>query len=115
MVIERGQIWWADLGEPRGSIPAYRRPVLVVQTNEANQSKIATTLVVVITSNLLLAEAKGNVLITAIESGLDKDSVVNVSQFVTLNKTDLSDYSGTLPLNTMIKVDDGLRRILSLD
>ena len=79
-MIQRGEVWWADLGEPRGSEPGYRRPVLVVQNDAFNRSRLQTTLVVGLTSNLCLVEAPGNVLVPAKASGLPKDSVANVTQ-----------------------------------
>jgi len=79
MVIERGQIWWADLDEPRGSEPGFRRPLLVVQDDAFNRSRLRTVVAVVLTSNLRLVEAPGNVLIPGKAAGLPKDSVANVS------------------------------------
>ncbi len=114
MVVLRGQVWWGDLGEPRGSTPGYRRPVLVVQSDVANSSRIPTTLILVISSNLSLRSAPGNVLLASGESGLEKDSVINVSQFVTVNKTDLLDLVGFVPPEVMLQVDLGLKHILSL-
>lgn len=114
MVIERGQIWWADLGEPQGSVPGYRRPVLIVQGNSYNFSRINTVLALVITRNLALRNMPGNVFVAAGDSGLPKDSVVNVSQVVTLNKSDLLECAGRLPLELMLEVDHGLRRVLGL-
>jgi mRNA interferase MazF len=84
--VNRGEIWWADLNAPGGAGPGYRRPLLVVQTEGFNRSLIATTMCVVLTSNVRLAEAPGNVLIPARESGLPKDAVANVSQVVTVDK-----------------------------
>ena len=81
-IIERGTIWWADLGAPRGSSPGFRRPVLIVQNDAFNRSRIGTTLAVVLTSNMRLLDAPGNVLVSAAESGLPKDSVANVSQWM---------------------------------
>jgi mRNA interferase MazF len=97
MVISQGEIWWADLGEPQGSAPGFRRPVVVVQSDSFNRSRIATVVCVPLTSNLHWADAPGNVLITAAISGLPKDSVANVSQPVTLDRSVLSDSVGKLP------------------
>ena len=114
MVIQRGSICWADLGEPRGSTPAKRRPVLVIQADPYNVSRLSTTLAAVITSNTGLAAMPGNVFVPATSSGLPKDSVVNVTALVTLGKTDLDDEIGQLPPTLMSDVDRGLRRVLGL-
>lgn len=113
-MIQRGSICWADLGEPRGSRPAKRRPVLVIQADPYNASRLNTTLAAVITSNTGLAAMPGNVFVPAASSGLPKDSVVNVTALVTLDKTDLDDEVGQLPQTLMSDVDRGLRRILGL-
>lgn len=112
--IQRGEIWWADLPEPRGSEPGYRRPVLVVQADSFNQSRIQTTIVAVITTNLGLAEAPGNVLLPARLVGLPRDSVVNVSQLLTLDRGLLTEHAGTLPSRLQRSVDEGLRTVLRL-
>ncbi len=113
-MIERGGVHWADLGEPEGSRPAKHRPVLVIQADPYNVSRLATVLVAVITSNTKLAAAPGNVFLPTSATGLPKDSVVNVTALITLNKNDLGDQVGTLPLNLMRDVDKGLRRVLAL-
>ncbi len=97
MVISQGEVWWADLGEPIGSAPGFRRPVVVVQSDSFNRSKIATVVCVPLTSNLHWADAPGNVLLTASVSGLPKDSVANVSQPVTIDRSVLTDVVGKLP------------------
>lgn len=114
MVIHRGDVWWADLDEPRGSAPGYRRPVLIVQADPFNQSVIRTTIAVVLTSNLALIDAPGNVLIPKVESGLPKDSVANVSQVLTIDREDLRDHCKRLAGRTMRAVDEGLRLVLGL-
>lgn len=114
MVIERGQIWWADLGEPRGSEPGHRRPVLVVQSDAFNRSRIRTVIGVVLTSNLRLVEAPGNVLVPAKVSGLPKDSVANVSQIITLDRDTLAEPAGRLRGGLLAAVDAGLRLVLSV-
>jgi mRNA interferase MazF len=114
VVIQRGSICWADLGEPRGSRPAKRRPVIIIQADPYNASRLNTTLAAVITSNTGLAAMPGNVFLPATSSGLPKDSVVNVTALVTLNKTDLDDEVGQLPPTLMSNVDRGLRRVLGL-
>ncbi len=113
-MIRRGSICWADLGEPRGSKPAKRRPVLVIQADPFNASRLNTTLAAVITSNTSLAAMPGNVFLPATSSGLPKDSVVNVTALITLDKTDLGDETGQLPPALMNDVDRGLRRVLGL-
>lgn len=113
-MIERGDVCWADLGEPRGSKPAKRRPVLVIQADPYNASRLNTTLVAVISSNTGLAAMPGNVFLPAIVSGLPKDSVVNITALVTLDKTDLDQATGQLPTSLMHEVDRGLRRVLGL-
>jgi mRNA interferase MazF len=113
-VIERGDVCWADLGEPRGSKPAKRRPVLVIQADPYNASRLNTTLVAVISSNTGLAAMPGNVFLPSIASGLPKDSVVNITALVTLDKTDLDPATAQLPISLMHEVDRGLRRILGL-
>jgi mRNA interferase MazF len=112
--VSRGDVCWADLGEPKGSRPAKRRPVLVIQGDPYNASRLSTTLAAVITSNTALAAMPGNVFIPAIASGLPKDSVLNVTAVVTLDKTDLDPPVGRLPASLMTEVDRGLRRVLAL-
>src|SRR5579864_5397283 len=112
--IQRGEIWWADLPEPRRSEPGHRRPVLVVQADSFNRSRIQTAIVAVITSNLDLADAPGNVLLPACSSGLPRDSVVNVSQLLTLDRGFLTEHAGTLPPRLRGSVDEGLRAVLQL-
>ncbi|MEM9006423.1 MAG: type II toxin-antitoxin system PemK/MazF family toxin [Cyanobacteria bacterium P01_F01_bin.86] len=110
----RGEIWWASLPEPVGSEPGYRRPVLVIQTDTFTQSRISTIIVVIITSNIQLAEAPGNVLLPRRISGLSRDSVVNVSQILTIDKTYLVERIGSLPDYLQEEVDEGLRTVLHL-
>ncbi len=110
----RGEIWWANLPDPVGSEPGYRRPVLVIQDDIFTQSRINTVIVVIITSNTQLAEAPGNVLLPRETSGLSKDSVANVSQIFTLDKTFLVERISSLPDYLQEEVDEGLRTILYL-
>jgi mRNA interferase MazF len=112
--IERGEIWWADLPEPRRSEPGYRRPVLVIQANSFNRSRIQTTIVAAITTNLELADAPGNVLLPASSAGLSRDSVVNVSQLLTLDRSVLTEHAGKIPPRLQRSVDEGLRTVLQL-
>jgi mRNA interferase MazF len=109
----RGDVCWADLGEPRGSRPA-KRPVLVIQADPYNVSRLSTTLIAVITSNTALATMPGNVFLPSVSSGLPKDSVLNVTALVTIDKADLGQPVGTLPASLMAEIDRGLRRVLDL-
>ena len=112
--IQRGDIWWADLPAPRRSEPGFRRPVLVVQADSFNVSRIQTAIVAAITSNLALADAPGNVLLPARSAGLARDSVVNVSQLLTIDRGFLTEHAGTLPPRLLRSVDEGLRTVLQL-
>jgi mRNA interferase MazF len=113
-VTQRGDVCWADLGEPHGGKPAKRRPVLVIQADPYNASRLNTTLAAVITSNTGLAAMPGNVFAPAIATGLPRDSVVNVTALVAVDKTDLDPAVGQLPASLMHEVDRGLRRVLGL-
>lgn len=97
MVISQGDIWWADLPDPTGSGPGFRRPVVVVQGDALNQSRIGTVVCIAITSNLKWSKAPGNVMLLPSLTGLSRDSVANVSQIVTLDKTLLAERIGRLP------------------
>ena len=112
--MKRGEIWWAALQPPSGSGPGFRRPVLVIQSNPFNDSRISTAIIAVITSNLALAEAPGNVRAAKAESGLSKHSVVNVSQILTIDKALLTDRVQPLSAELMQRVDNGLRLVLDL-
>ena len=112
--MKRGEIWWASLPVPTGSEPGFRRPVLVLQADPFNASRIATVIVAVVTSNLALAEAPGNVRVSRSESGLSKASVVNVSQLLTLDRRVLTQRVRALPAATLRSVDDGVRLVLAL-
>ena len=114
MVVERGQVWWADLDDPRGSTPGFRRPLLIVQDDAFNRSRLRTVIGVVLTSNIRLLDAPGNVLVSAKASRLPKDSVANVSQVVTLDRDFLSEPAGKLRGQVMKDVDNGLRLVLGL-
>jgi len=107
--MKRGEIWWSSLAEPTGSGPGLRRPVLVVQSNPFNESRIATFIVAVVTSNLALADAPGNVRLNKSESGLSKPSVVNVSQVLTVDRSILMERVKALPGSLIQKVNEGLR------
>ncbi|MGL5810030.1 MAG: type II toxin-antitoxin system PemK/MazF family toxin [Nocardioides sp.] len=113
-VVGRGDVWWVDFGEPVGSEPGFRRPALVVASDRFNRSRIATTIVSAITSNLRLAAAPGNVELATGHADLAKPSVVNVSQTMVVDRVRLLDRSGSLGSTTMRLVDDGLRLVLGL-
>jgi len=112
--LQRGEIWWAELPEPRRSEPGFRRPVLVIQANSFNRSRIQTVVVAVVTGNLQLAPAPGNVLLPMRASGLPKDSVINVSQLLTLDRAFLTERAGALSSRLQSAVDAGLRVVLDL-
>ncbi len=112
--MKRGEIWWADLEEPRGSEPGYRRPVLVVQSDAFNRSRISTVVVAALTSNLDLAAAPGNVRLPKRVSKLPRDSVVNVSQLLTLDRQFLTKRISRLSSETLAAVAVGLKLVLSL-
>ncbi len=110
--MKRGEVWWASLADPAGSGPGFRRPVLVVQKDAFNESRIATTVVVVITGNLHLADAPGNVFLSKKSTGLPKDSVANVSQIITIDKRFLTKRISNLPRPLYEKVEAGLELVL---
>jgi mRNA interferase MazF len=112
--MQRGEIWWADLAEPVGSAPGYRRPVLVIQSDWYNVSKLNTVIVLTLSSNTTLGEMPGNVFLPARQTGLPKDSVANITQLVTLDKAELTERVGLLNDATMVAVENGLRQILDL-
>jgi len=112
--VQRGEIWWSSLPTPDGFSPGFRRPILVIQSNEFNRSRINTVVAVVITSNLALAVAPGNVRVPARSSGLKKASVVNVSQVITVDKSFLAERVGKLNTQQLSAVEDGLRLILGV-
>ena len=112
--MRRGEVWWATLPPPSGSGPGFRRPVLVIQSDPFNESRISTAIVAVITSNLALADAPGNLRIGKAESGLSRPSVVNVSQVLTIDRSLLTDRVRPLSGATMMRIDDGLRLVLDL-
>ena len=113
-MIHRGELWWADLGEPRGSAPALRRPVLVIQAESYNRSRLRTVMVIALTTNRRLAAMPGNVFVPASTAGLPSDSVVNVTQLATLDRDDLDTRIGALPAWLVAEVERGLRRVLGM-
>jgi mRNA interferase MazF len=114
-VIRRGQIWWVDFADPRGSEPGFRHPALVLQRDEVNASRIDTVVVCVLSSRTKLAMAPGNTLLPKSATGLRRDSVANASQIATIDKADLETLAGSLPTDLMNAVDDGVRWFLKLD
>ena len=112
--MDRGDIWWAQLPDPVASEPGYRRPVVIIQSNTFNRSRIRTVVAAIVTSNLRLAEAPGNVFLPASVPGLPKDSVVNVSQLITVDREFLKEQCGRVPARLMKSINEGLRLVLSL-
>lgn len=110
----RGEVWWAELPPPAGSEPGYRRPVVVLQSDQFNRSRINTVVVVIITSNTNLASAPGNVFLPKAHTKLPQDSVANVSQILTIDKIFLSEWVGSLPTRYMQRIEEGVRLVLSL-
>ena len=113
-MIERGGIYWHDFGRPRGSAPGGRRPVVVVQADAVNRSRIGSVVVAAVASNTALAALGGNVFLAAADSGLPKDSVVNVSSLSSVRRGDLDGPVGLVPFAVMHEIEDGLRRMLAL-
>lgn len=114
VTLVRGAVCWADLGEPRGSGPGYRRPVVVISSDRFNRSRIRTVIVAAVTTSARAAAAPGNVALEASSAGLDRDCTVNVSQLLTLDRADLGQPVAHLDLATVRRIDDGLRLVLSL-
>jgi mRNA interferase MazF len=112
--VKRGEIWWADLAEPRGSEPGGRRPVVIVQDDLLTASRLQSVIVVPLTTNLGRARAAGNVPLGAAETGLKRDSVALVCQVLTLDKDFFDEPVGSLSKRTLRSLDDGLRLALDL-
>jgi mRNA interferase MazF len=112
--VRRGEVWWADLPDPTRSEPGFRRPVIIIQADEFNRSRIRTVIVAVLTSNEAIAAAPGNVALTKRSTGLARDSVVNVSQIITLDKNFLTECVGRLSERKSKEIDNGLRLVLAL-
>jgi mRNA interferase MazF len=112
--MRRGELWWAALPEPTGSKPGYRRPILSIQSDDVNRSRIQTGIVVVLTTNLRLAATPGNVLVIADDTGLPKDSVVNVSQIITGDQSFLTERVGQINDRILLLVEDGIRTVFAL-
>ena len=114
VVVNRGEIWWVDLPDPVASEPGYRRPMIVIQVEEFNRSTIKTVIVLVLTTNLRLAEAPGNVLLKSHQTGLPKDSVANISQVLTIDKSFLVEKVGKVRKGDFVKIEAGLRLSMGL-
>ena len=112
--MRRGELWWASLPEPAGSGPGFRRPLLIISSDSFNASRISTVVAAVVTSNLRLAEAPGNVRIPTRGTGLSRPSVVNVSQVLTVDKSFLTGRIGRVAQSQLAEIDDGLRLVFSL-
>lgn len=114
MVVARREVWWADLEEPRESEPGFRRPIVVVQADAFNRSRLRTVVAVALTSNTRYLDVPGNVLLPGLVTGLPRDSVANVTQIVTVDEDYLDERVGRIPRRLMRRVDSGLRLILDL-
>jgi len=112
-VISQGEVWWAELDAPRGSAPGFRRPVVVIQSDDLNHSQIATVVCVPLTSNVKWALMPGNVHLPARVTGLPKNSVANVSQIVTIDKRLLTDRAGKLPAAKLDLIFSGVEVVLA--
>ena len=113
-MIRRGEVWWAALRAPQGSEPGYRRPVVIVQSDDFNRSRIETVIAAAVTSNARLGMAPGNVVLPKKQAGLARNSVVNVSQLLTINKAFLTKRIGTLSPESIRQLDEGIRLVLSI-
>ncbi len=112
--MKRGEVWWADMPEPSASEPGFCRPVLIIQSDEFNRSRINTIVAAAITSNTKLGVAPGNVTLTKKSIGLNRESVINVSQLITLDRSFLNDRVGNISATKMQEVDEGVRLVLAL-
>jgi mRNA interferase MazF len=112
--VVRGEIWWADLPDPSGSGPGFRRPVIIIQSDAFNKSRINTVICAVITSNTKLANAPGNVLLSKNDSNLSKESVINVSQIITLDKSILTECVGTVNKSIIKQFENGIKLVFDL-
>lgn len=110
--MNRGEVWWVDLGEPVGSAPGYRRPAVVVSSDRFNRSRLGTVVIAAITSNTILAGAPGNVALP--RDLLPKESVVDVTQLLAVDRTQVEEKITELPFLEQRAVDAGLRLVLGL-
>ncbi len=114
MVVQRREVWWAELEEPRGSEPGFRRPVAIIQADSFNRSRLRTVMAVVLSSNMRLLDAPGNVLLPSSDTGLPKDSTAVVTQVITLDQDYLTERAGRIPPRLMAQLDAGLKLVLDL-
>jgi mRNA interferase MazF len=112
--MERGELYWVDFGIPSGSEPGYRRPAVVIQSNTFNQTRIKTVIFAILTSNMDLAEAPGNIYIEKEISELSRDSIINMSQIYTVDKGSVSEYISKLPERYISRIDNSLRLVLDV-
>jgi len=112
--MKKGDVWWASLDEPTGSEPGYRHPIVIISSNDFNQSITRAVIVAIITSNLRLANAPGNFKLSKKSVGIERDSAVNVSQLMTLDKAFLTERIGKLPIKTLNLLDEGLKLALNI-
>ena len=112
--MKRGEIWWASLPAPRASEPGYRRPIVIISSNEFNESRIQTVLAAIVTSNLKLAAAPGNIPLSKRRSRLTRDSVINVSQLITVDKRFLTERISRLDDQALNSLNSGLKLVLDL-
>jgi mRNA interferase MazF len=113
-VVKRGEIWWVDFGDPCGSSPGYRRPAVIVSSDRFNRSRLRTVTVVAVTSNVDLATAPGNVALDPLDTGLDRPSVINVTQLASVDRGVLDARVGALPAERLRALEAGLRLALRL-
>jgi mRNA interferase MazF len=114
VVVQRREVWWAELEDPRGSEPGFRRPLVIVQADSFNRSRLRTVMVVVLSSNMRLLDAPGNVLLPSNDTGLPRDSAAVVTQVITLDQDYLTERVGRIPTRLMAQVDAGLKLVLDL-
>ncbi len=112
--MKRGEVWWAELPKPAASEPGFRRPVFILQSDQFNRSRINTVVAVAITSNMNLAASPGNVSLSKRSANLGRESVVNVSQIITLDKSFLCERIGRLRDPKIREVEEGVRLVLAL-
>ena len=112
--MKRGEIWWADAGEPSGSEPGFRRPAVIVSANKFNRTPIKTVIILFLTASEARAGDPGNILLSSRQTGLARNSVANITQLGTVDKRILTERVGRVPDNLMSQIDDGLRLVLAL-
>ena len=111
----RGELWWADFGIPFGSEPGYKRPVLIIQNDFFNRSKINTTIVIPLTTNLILADAPGNILITKNQSKLKKDSIITISQIEVIDRQRLIEKITKIDRTIIEKIENNIMFVLGIN